>query len=187
MKKHQICTVIALAGGMLMSNLYAKEANKITTPEVNAVSVTRSGSFELDMTPDVAFPLFTGPGEALWVPNWNPTIFKGDGFEKGTVWQTNNHGSTTTWMVLEYNTETRHAQYLRMTPNYDVGTIDVTLTPNEHDGSIVNVTYELTALGEDRNQELANWSEEAYAQELKEWRELIINARDKIDTYFAKL
>ena len=36
--------------------------------DFDALTITRTGSFELDMNPDDAFPLFTAPGEELWAP-----------------------------------------------------------------------------------------------------------------------
>ena len=60
--------------------------------DFDALTITRTGSFELDMTPDEAQPLFTAPGERLWISIWDPAILHGDGYENGTAFVTNNHG-----------------------------------------------------------------------------------------------
>ncbi len=180
MKNYHLITMLIAFGEMFVVNLHAQELNKIKSPKFNAVTVSHTGSFELSMAPHEALPLFTGPGEVLWVPNWSLVIFSGDGFEKGSVFQTSNHLNKTTWLVLDYDTENLSARYLRMTPDYDVGTVDVSLKANGEDGTIVNVAYQLTALSVERNKELVEWSTEAYAEEMEEWRALIIAAEDKI-------
>ena len=109
--------------------------------EFEALTVNRSGSFELDMAPEYALSLFTAPGEKLWISNWNPVILNGDGYEEGTVWVTTNHGHTTYWYVAKYDTEARFARYVRVTPDANSGTVDVSVTSNGEGGSIVNVTY----------------------------------------------
>lgn len=52
------------------------------------MTIERTSSFEIPMTPSEALPLFTAPGEILWVPGWNPNILNGNDFEQGTVWLT---------------------------------------------------------------------------------------------------
>lgn len=171
----------------LSSNIvYAQEQSLMAKSDFEAVTVSHTGSFELDMSPDKALPLFTGPGEVLWVPNWNPILFSGNGLDKGSVFQTENHLNKTTWLVLDYDIHTKYASYLRMTPEYDVGTVNVSLKANKSGGTIVSVTYNLTGLGVERNNELANWNSQAYAQEMKEWRSLIIAAKDKINAHYSE-
>ena len=75
--------------------------------EFEALTMTRTGSFELDMTPEEALPLFTAPGEKLWISIWDPVVLNGDGYEKGTVFVTNNHGHTTYWLVTDYDASTK--------------------------------------------------------------------------------
>jgi len=152
----------------------------------DAASISRSGSFELDMAPDKALPLFTALGEKLWISIWDPSILKGDGFEKGTVFVTSNHGSKTHWMVMDYNTQTYHALYVRVTPKLNMGTVEVSLEPNNKGGSIVNVSYELTALSQTGNKKLLEeFSEFKYAQMMEEWRNMINSSREKIDEHFS--
>lgn len=152
-----------------------------------AVTVSRQGSFELDMEPDSAFPLFTAPGEELWVPGWDPVVLNGDGFEKGTVFVTTNHGPTTYWQVTDYDADVKRAQYIRVTPEADTGTVDVSVVTNGSGGSIVNVAYQLTALSIDGNRKLReSFSETDYAEMLEEWRTLINANREKIDRHFGR-
>lgn len=152
-----------------------------------AFSGERTGSFELDMAPDVAFPLFTAPGEELWAPGWEPFILSGDGYEEGTVWVTEGHGRTVYWYVAAYSTVDRHAKYVRVTPAANAGTVDVQVMSNESDGSTINVTYKLTGLSEAGNKNVEEMlSEPEYAEMMVHWQSAINNSREKIDAHFDK-
>ena len=155
--------------------------------DFDAITIARTGSFELDMTPEEALPLFTAPGERLWISIWDPVILNGDGYEKGTAFVTNNHGSTTYWIVIDYDTEARHAQYARVTPDANSGTVDVSITLNGDAGATVNVAYQLTGLSAVGNADLeGSFSEAQYAEMMEEWRTMINDSRVKIDLHFGK-
>lgn len=148
----------------------------------DAVTVVRNGSFQLDMPPDLALPLFTAPGEKLWIKGWNPIVLNGDGFEKGTVFVTNGHGHTTFWLVADYDVESHFARYVRTTPKSDTGTVEVSVAPDNDGGSIVSVTYRMTALSDAGNEMLRNtFSEASYTQMMRDWRSMIIENKDMID------
>ena len=153
----------------------------------DATTVFRNGSFELDMTPEEALPLFTAPGEKLWISVWDPIILYGDGYEKGTTFVTTNHGQTTYWLVNDYNPETKHAQYVRVTPEANTGTVDVSISSNGSGGASVNVAYQLTGLSPAGNADLErSYSESAYAGMMEEWRRMIANNRERIDQHFGR-
>lgn len=152
-----------------------------------ALTINRTGSFELDMKPDDAFPLFTAPGEMLWISTWEPFILNGDGYEEGTVWVTEGRGHKTYWYVAVYDTEARHARYVRVTPEADSGTVDVSVSSNGSDGATVNVTYQLTGLSEAGNENLARLlGEVEYAGMMEDWRTMIEQNRDRIDDHFDR-
>ena len=132
-------------------------------------------------------PLFTAPGEKLWISIWDPVILHGDGYEKGTVFVTNNHGHTSYWLVTDYDTNAKHAQYVRVTPDADTGTVDVSITSNGKGGATVNVAYQLTALSAAGNEKLKeSFSESNYAKMMKDWRSMIDDSRGKIDDHFGR-
>jgi hypothetical protein len=64
-------------------------------------------------------------------------VLNGDGYEKGTVFVTSNHGHTTYWLVMDYDTDAKHAFYVRVTPDRDTGTVEVSIEANDTGGSTV--------------------------------------------------
>jgi hypothetical protein len=153
----------------------------------DALTIARTGSFELDMTPEAALPLFTAPGEKLWISIWDPILLNGDGYERGTAFVTSNHGHTTYWLVTDYDTDAKHAQYVRVTPEANTGTVDVSITPNGNAGATVHVAYQLTGLSAAGNSDLEeSFSESKYADMMEEWRNMINNSRKKIDEHFGR-
>lgn len=148
----------------------------------DALTVRRSGSFDLDMDPDDAFPLFTAPGEELWVPGWEPFILNGDGYEEGTVWVTSGDGHTAYWYVATYDTHARHARYVRVKPEANAGTVDIRVEPNGRGGSTVHVRYRLTGLCPAGNVDLEeSFSESRYSEMMEHWRRAISDSRGRID------
>ena len=155
--------------------------------DFDAVTIARTGSFELDMTPEEAQPLLTAPGEKLWISIWDPVILNGDGYEKGTAFVTSNHGHTTYWLVTDYDTEAKHAQYVRVTPGANIGTVDVSITSNGNGGSTVNVAYQVTGLSPAGNADMEDsFSESNYAAMMEEWRNMIYDSRETIDEHFGR-
>jgi hypothetical protein len=139
------------------------------------------------MTPEEAQPLFTAPGERLWISVWDPTILHGNGYEKGTVFVTTSHGQTTYWLVTDYDTEAKHAQYVRTSPDRNTGTVDVSITSNGDGGAVVNVAYQVTGLSPAGSKEIEDsFSESNYAAMMEEWRTMINDSRAKIDEYFGR-
>jgi len=173
-------------GGLMMTTFLGACDHDTDMAKFDALTIARTGSFELDMTPEKALPLFTAPGEKLWISIWDPIILNGDGYEKGTVFVTKNHGHTTYWLVTDYDTKTKHAHYVRVTPGADTGTVDVSITSNGKSGATVTVAYQLTALSLAGNETLkTSFSEANYTKMMEDWRSMINNNRKKIDDHFG--
>ena len=100
---------VLLVAGFTGGAVYAGHHGADDVSGSDSITVSRAGSFELAMTPEKALPLFTAPGERLWITTWDPTVFNGDGIEEGTVFTTYNHGHTTYWLVMDYGTHAHAA------------------------------------------------------------------------------
>ena len=177
---------IFLLAGIIGGQVHAQNHHAEGLSASSSTTISRTGSFELDMTPEKALPLFTAPGEKLWVPGWDPVILSGDGFEKGTAFVTAHHGHTTYWLVMDYDTRAHRALYVRVTPERDMGTVEVSILPNRAGGSTVRVAYRLTGLSSAGNQSLEeSFNERSYARMMEEWRAMIDGSREKIDAHFS--
>lgn len=114
-------------------------------------------------------------------------MLNGDGYEKGTVFVTNNHGHTTYWLVTEYDTNARYTQYICVTPDADTGTVDVSITLNGKGGATVNVAYQITALSPAGNENLEEILRESnYAEMMEDWQSMINDSPEKVDEHFGR-
>ena len=171
----------ALAVPLAMANSAAAVA------ESDHAHVARTGSLHVDAPPHLALGLFTGPGERLWIEEWEPVVLSGDGLEKGSVFVTDVH-EPTIWIVIEFDRDALHAQYARVTPGSRAGTVDVKVVSDGAGGSIAHVSYELTGLSEAGNEILAAFDETSYAEMLKSWEQMIQDADiDYESAFFAGL
>ena len=150
-------------------------AQAAETVEPEFLHVIRTGEVRVDAPPHQAFWLFTGPGEELWIEEWDPTVFGGDGLEAGTVFTTDAHEKTY-WIVVDFDRESLHARYARVAPHTRAGTVDVRVRSDGADGSVARVTYELTALSQKGNEILSEFTEEAYAEMMTTWEQMIRDA-----------
>ncbi|GAA4385650.1 hypothetical protein GCM10023088_55410 [Actinomadura verrucosospora] len=134
-----------------------------------------TGRLAVALPPDEAFPLFTARGERRWVPRWAPSFPApvADDAEPGTVFQTLDHGRTTTWIVVDA-TPGRRIRYARVTPGVSAGTVSVVLD-RAGDHSDVTVTYELTALSGDGAADLRRFAD-GYPAFLAAWQDAIAEA-----------
>ena len=147
------------------------------------IHVVRTGSLHIEAPPHLAFELFTAPGEELWVEGWKPTVLSGDGLAAGTVFVTDVHDPTI-WIVVDFDRELRHARYARVSPGSRAGTVDVKVESDGDGGSIARVTYELTGLSEAGNEQLREFDEQAYAQMMESWEQMIRDAHIDFDSAF---
>ena len=149
-------------------------------------SISHTGTLRVDAPPEHAFQLFTAPGERLWVDGWDPLVLRGgDGRSKGSVFVTYAHGDKAYWIVVDYDEEVLHARYARIAPGTRAGTVEVFARDDGTGATAVEVTYELTALTDEGNEQLAAFDAEAYAHMLADWERMIRNANLEYPLPFA--
>ena len=149
-------------------------------------SVAHTGTLHVHATPEHAFQLFTAPGEKLWVDGWDPDVLSGgDGREKGSVFVTQAGGDKACWIVVDYDAEALHARYARIAPDTRAGTVEVFVRSDGAGGTEVEVTYELTALTDEGDRQLAAFDSGAYSGMLAEWEQMIRDANLEYPLPFA--
>jgi hypothetical protein len=145
--------------------------------DFEAAVVTHTGRFHVDARPEQSIHLFTGPGEILWANGWRPVVLSGDGTERGTVFMTSHNEEVTIWVVVDFDPQTFHVRYSRVTPSIRAGTVEVFVRSDRQGDSIVDVTYQLTALSEAGNTDLAHFDAQAYSEMMAEWENEIRDAK----------
>lgn len=142
-----------------------------------------AGGFAVALPPDEAFRLFTARGEEDWAPGWRPVFPEPveDDSAPGTVFQTEAHGQTTTWVVVACEAG-RSISYARIAGAVggaaapgaaaaNAGTVTVTLEPTDA-GTVVEVTYDLTALSSTGADALAKFAA-GYPEFMRSWQAAI--------------
>jgi len=156
-------------------------------PIFEATNVAYTGTVHVDAPPEQAFQLFTAPGEKLWAPGWDPVVLSGgDGRHKGAVFVTTHHNERTIWVVVDYHPDSLHVRYARVAPASRAGTVEVFVRSDGQDGAAAEVTYELTALSETGNQDLAEFDVQEFSHMMEEWEEAIRVARIDLQTNFEQ-
>lgn len=136
------------------------------------VSQRLIGRIQVGLPTDEAFRLFTPRGEQDWVTGWEPRFPAPapDDTRPGTVFETNAHGQTTIWLVLDRQWGKR-ISYARVTPGDQAGTVTITVSPTGRH-SEVEVTYELTALTGAASSRLREFADN-YPAYLRSWQDAI--------------
>jgi hypothetical protein len=130
------------------------------------------GRIQIGLPTDEAFRLFTPRGEQDWVTGWEPRFPAPapDDTRPGTVFETNAHGQTTIWLVLDRQWGKR-ISYARVTPGDQAGTVTIVVSPTGRH-SEVEVTYELTALTGAASSRLREFADN-YPAYLRSWQDAI--------------
>ena len=168
MNKQVLMAAIAAPAAFAGGNLDHSE------PVFELTTVTHTGTVHVDAPPEQAFQLFTAPGEKLWAHGWDPVVLNGgDGREKGAVFVTTHNDEQTVWVVVDYQPDSLHVRYARVASASRAGTVEVFVRSDGQGGTEAEVSYELTALSEKGNQDLAEFDDQQYSLMMEEWEEAI--------------
>jgi hypothetical protein len=120
------------------------------------IEVIHRHTVRVALAPERALHYFTPAGERAWAPGWDPHFpagERGDGAQPGTVFLT----GASCWIVVDR--EADRVRYARVTPGVRAGTIEVRVRP-DGDGSLADVVYDTTALGDEPfDPHIADWEE----------------------------
>jgi hypothetical protein len=143
-------------------------------PSHNPARVTRSAVFDLEVSPDEAFPLFGPDREGDWARGWLPEpVYPAEiRAEAGAIFRTKQHGEEVVWVVSRYDLKRHHVEYTTFRHADRVGLVSVEVSGREG-GSQVNVTYTFTALSEQGRRFIAHFTEEQYERMMADWERAI--------------
>jgi len=141
----------------------------------NAQQVIRTGGFDLPCDADTAFPLFSPEGEREWAPGWNPIAVYPETitFKSNTVFRLGHGSEESIWAILKADSQSHCAEYVRVAPASHAARISVKIESVSPNRSHVIVSYAVTAFGEHTSTVLESFSEDAYAQRMRDWQQQI--------------
>jgi len=159
-------------------------ADAVTREAVNAgfvaEQVTRSGGFELPCSAETAFPFFSPEGERRWVDGWDPQpVFpaaRDVAFATNAVFRLEMGGERSVWVVLNVDRSSRVAEYVYVVADSRVARVRVEVAEAGAQRSAVAVSYTITALSEAGKDFVRQFTEEAYAEKMRDWQRRVTEA-----------
>jgi hypothetical protein len=138
-------------------------------------SKKRTGSFRIEASLELAFPLFTPEGEKAWAAGWNPEyVFPADGrTTQGMVFRTH-HSGPKTWLMTLYDAEHHRADYANFSSDL---LIQVSVhCSGEGNSTVVEVSYVHTALTENGNKLVDEYTQARHDAQMQHWKQSIDDA-----------
>ncbi|MEL7122012.1 MAG: hypothetical protein AAFO07_21370 [Bacteroidota bacterium] len=126
--------------------------------------------------PEEVFPLLCPVREKDWLDGWNYQMVhsKSGLIEQDCVFTTPHHGDqVTVWQVTQYDIENMKIEFLRVSPAEHVVKINISLAPNPEGNTIVNISYQFTALNEAQNELIENELEREFKNNMEWWEKAI--------------
>ena len=146
-------------------------------------TVSYTSEFTIDRPVDEVFPLMSPEGEKLWVPNWDyENVMNSTELSEDYVFVTKTHDHGTTdavWIVKRYEPSRHEVEFYKVEPDDKVGTVNVKCAEEGDGATRVSVTYKYTAISKRGNEFVNGFSENAYHDFIKEWKQLL-------ETYFQQ-
>jgi hypothetical protein len=156
------CLTISAYGLVLIQAALAAEAGR-------AVVEQRTQSFTIGLNGSVAdvTPLFGPVREAEWVPDWSPRfIHPAQALQReGAVFTTTSaDGRDRFWLLTTYDPRNGRVEYVVMAPAFTANEIKIRVVPDGEQHSKATITYRLSALAPEGNDEVAkldaHWAEQ---------------------------
>jgi hypothetical protein len=131
-------------------------------------------TLRLPAPPSVVFPLFGPIRESEWSPDWNPTmLYPPEHIQKaGAVFTTREHDQDVVWMLTVYDEAALRISYVIVSPQHNVGELDITLKAVGDKETEATVTHRLTALSEASDGRVKHFASE-FPLERDHWQHAI--------------
>lgn len=137
-----------------------------------AEHITRSYEQTIYADPSQVFELICPVREAEWLDGWDyRLIYSESGLaEEGCVFISRQPGENDTiWMITKRDAEKKEIEFARVTPESRIARLVVAVKQKETNVSRVQITYVFTALCEEGNRFLAEFTEEKFSEAMKFW------------------
>lgn len=133
--------------------------------------VRRTYRQHLDAPPTRVFPLLCPVRETDWVPGWDPSLVLSTSgvAEPDCVFIMPSDGGEAIWVITRHDPSAHVVEFVKVTPGRTVGRIEITLRPDGPQRTVADVTYQYTALSEDGEAFVHDFTEEAYIDFMQAW------------------
>jgi len=126
--------------------------------------------------PKEVFPLLCPVREKDWLEGWDYTMIHSESglIEEGCVFSTPHHGQhDTIWYVTVYDKINFEIEFVRVTPEEEVVRINIRLNGREDGTTTSRISYEYTALNEQKNKWLKTKFEDSFRESMIWWEKAI--------------
>jgi hypothetical protein len=132
---------------------------------------TRSYVQKIQARPEKVFALLCPVREAEWVQGWDPiVVYSRSGLaEPECVFLTGEGEPDSVWVVTRRDWEKYDFEIIKVTPWTTVAKINISLRPNDEEGTDAEVTYSYTALSEEGREFVNSYTEDYYREFMEYW------------------
>jgi len=137
-----------------------------------AKRVTRNYIQTINAEPARVHSLICPVKEAEWLDGWDyDLVFSHSGFaEKGCVFTSTSEGEKDTiWLITKRDDSACETKFARITPDSRVADVTIRIEDGGNHISRVHITYTITALTEEGNRFIENFTEENFIKDMKFW------------------
>lgn len=137
-----------------------------------AKRVTRNYVQTIKAAPSEVHALICPVKEAEWLDGWDyELIFSQSGFaEAGCVFISRSEGENETiWLITKRDDRNYETEFARITPGSRVACLTVRIEDGGNHTSRVHIAYTFTALTEEGNQFIENFTQENFGKDMKFW------------------
>jgi hypothetical protein len=143
-----------------------------TDSSFNAKHIARSYEQTIKADPARVFDLLCPVKEAEWLDGWDYTLLysKSGLAEEGCVFLSRQEGEKDTiWMITRRDVQNREIEFVRATPESRIARLTIAVDEKAENRSTVNITYVITALGEEGNKFLETFTQDNFEAGMKFW------------------
>ncbi|GET22455.1 hypothetical protein [Prolixibacter denitrificans] len=126
--------------------------------------------------PKEVFPLLCPVREKDWLDGWDYTMIHSESglIEEGCVFSTPHHGQhDTIWYVTVYDKINFKIEFVRVTPEEEVVRINIRLNGREDGTTTSRISYQYTALNDQKNEWLKTKFEDSFRGSMIWWEKAI--------------
>ncbi len=138
---------------------------------ISPVRVTRSYIQKLIAPPEIVFPLLCPVREVEWAEGWAPReVYSDSGVaERDCIFVMPGEPADAIWMITRYEPHGYQIEFVKITPGFAAGKIEIRLWQNSEGGSDAEITYSYTALSHAGEAFVAGFTAAHYQHFMRQW------------------